>query len=150
MDNITANNEPRMVSVKDFRIDADYATWLSEIKRRYISAQIKASIKINTEKLRFNWSVGRDLVMRKAEERWGSGVVEQFSLDLQAAFPQANGDAIEKLHQLGGVSDLSWLLGLVPWRHQVSITTKCKFIDEAIFYLRECISGGWSRQTLDN
>lgn len=91
MEDITANNVPRIVSVKDFRIDADYAAWLSEIKRRYISAQIKASIKINTEKLRFNWSVGRDLVMRKAEERWGSRVVEQLSFDLKEAFPQEKG-----------------------------------------------------------
>lgn len=187
MENLTANNEPRIVSVKDFRIDADYTSWLSEIKRRYISAQIKASIKINTEKLCFNWSVGRDLVTRKAEEKWGSGVVEQLSLDLQEAFPKAKGfgttnlwsmkkwylffsspEAIEKLHQAGGElpgyanqifiklhqtggeSELPLLLGLVPWRHQVNIITKCKSIDEAIFYLRECILGGWSRQTLDN
>lgn len=187
MEDLTANNEPRIVSVKDFRIDADYTSWLSEIKRRYISAQIKASIKINTEKLCFNWSVGRDLVTRKAEEKWGSGVVEQLSLDLQEAFPKAKGfgttnlwsmkkwylffsspEAIEKLHQAGGElpgyanqifiklhqtggeSELPLLLGLVPWRHQVNIITKCKSIDEAIFYLRECILGGWSRQTLDN
>ena len=90
MDDITANNEPRIVSVEDFRIDADYAAWLSEIKRRYISAQIKASIKINTEKLRFNWNLGRDLVIRKAEEKWGSGVVEQLSLDLKEAFPHGS------------------------------------------------------------
>ena len=69
MDYIITNNEPRFVRVKDFRIDADYAAWLSEIKRRYISAQIRASIKINTEKLRFNWSVGSDLVIRKADEK---------------------------------------------------------------------------------
>lgn len=42
------------------------------------------------------------------------------------------------------------MLELVPWRHQVDIITKCKSIDEAIFYLRECILGGWSRQTLGN
>lgn len=54
MADITINNEPRIVRVQDFRIDADYAVWLSEIKRRYISAQIKASIKVNTEKLGFN------------------------------------------------------------------------------------------------
>lgn len=77
MSDLTSNNRPHIVRVKDFRIDSDYATWLSEIKRRYISAQIKASIKVNTEKLRFNWSLGRDLMIRKAEERWGSGVVEQ-------------------------------------------------------------------------
>lgn len=186
MDDITTN-EPRIVSIKDFRIDADYAAWLSDVKRRYISAQIKASIKVNIEKLSFNWSVGRDLVVRKAEERWGSGVVEQLSFDLQEAFPKEKGfgsrnlwnmkkwfqyfssdesleklhqagaelqrldnNSIIKLHQVGGEFGLPLLLGLVPWRHQVNIITKCKSIDEAIFYLRECILGGWSRQTLDN
>ena len=91
MADIITNTGPYMVRVRDFRIDADYAAWLSEIKRRYVSAQIKAAIKINTEKLRFNWSVGRDLVMRKAEEKWGSGVVEQLSLDLKEAFPKEKG-----------------------------------------------------------
>lgn len=191
MNDIIANNAPRMVSVKDFRIDADYASWLSEIKRRYISAQIKASIKINTEKLRFNWSVGRDLVMRKAEERWGSGVVEQLSFDLREAFPQEKGfssrnmwrmkqwylyfsttEANEKLSRLvaelqnvessylinvpqpvahlNGESCFPIVLGMIPWGHQTDIVSKCKSVDEAVFYLRECILGGWSRQTLDN
>lgn len=187
MADIPHNNEPHIVRVNDFRIDADYAAWVSEIKRRYVSAQIKASIKINTEKLRFNWSIGRDLVTLKAEKRWGSGVVEQLSLDLQEAFPKAKGfgttnlwamkkwylffsstEAAEKLHQaggelqlpdnhpviklhqVGGEFGLPFVLELVPWRHQVDIITKCKSIDEAIFYLRECILGGWSRQTLGN
>lgn len=62
------NNEPHIDSIKDFRIDSDYAAWLSEIKRRYHSAQIKAAVKVNTEKQTFNWSVGCDFVIRKAEE----------------------------------------------------------------------------------
>lgn len=191
MDDITSNNAPRIVMVKDFKIDANYAAWLSEIKRRYISAQIKASIKINTEKLCFNWSIGRDLVMRKAEERWGSGVVEQLSFDLKEAFPQEKGfssrnmwrmkqwylffsttEANEKLTQL--VAELQKVespypinvpqvvavlnvepcfpivLGMIPWGHQTDIVSKCKSVDEAMFYLRESILGGWSRQTLDN
>ena len=75
---------------------------------------------------------------------------------------------IEKLHQLGGELhhevnqslirqfhhdgeiDFPQALGLVPWRHQVNIITKCKSDDEAIFYLKKCISDGWSRSTLDN
>ena len=120
MTDITAN-EPHIVKVKDFMIDADYAAWLSEIKRRYHSAQIKAAVKVNAEKLAFNWSLGRDLVIRKAEETWGSGVVEQLSFDLKEAFPFDKGfgttnlwamkkwylyfssqDASEKLHQVGG------------------------------------------------
>lgn len=191
MDDIPNNKKTRIVSVKDFRIDTDYVAWLSEIKRRYISAQIKASIKINVEKLRFNWSVGRDLVMRKAEERWGSGVVEQLSLDLKEVFPQEKGfssrnmwrmkqwylffsttEANEKLPQLvaelqkaespylinvpQGVAVLYGepcfpiVLGMIPWGHQTDIVSKCKSVDEAIFYLRESILRGWSRQTLAN
>jgi hypothetical protein len=35
--------------------------------------------------------VGRDLAVLKAEERWGSGIVKQFALDMRNAFPEAKG-----------------------------------------------------------
>ena len=69
------------------KLDSNYAEWLRELKNRYRQSQVKAAVKVNAEKLLFNWQLGRDLVMRKAEERWGSGVVEQVSLDLQKEFP---------------------------------------------------------------
>ncbi|MDE6715642.1 MAG: PDDEXK nuclease domain-containing protein [Muribaculaceae bacterium] len=180
---------PYIAGTKDFRIDSDYNSWLSEIKRRYISAQIKATVKVNSEKLAFNWSIGRDLVTRKAEEKWGTGVVAQLGFDLKESFPNDKGfgvrnlwnmkawylffstqDAREKLcqagtelnqqanhtyiklHQVGAEIDNEFplILGLVPWRHQISIITSCKSIDEAIFYLKECIICGWSRSTLEN
>ena len=57
------------------------------MKNRYKNAQIKLSVKINSEQLLFNWQLGRDLVVLRAEEKWENGVVEQLSLDLQDAFP---------------------------------------------------------------
>ena len=57
------------------------------MKHRYRSAQIKTSFKVNAEKLLWNWQMGRDLVQKKAEERWGAGIVEQVSLDLRREFP---------------------------------------------------------------
>lgn len=191
MTDLTHNSKPYIVRIKDCKVDTDYAAWVSDIKQRYLSAQIQAVVKVNTEKLRFNWSIGRDLVTRKAEEKWGSGVVEQLSFDLQEAFPKDKGlgsrnlwnmkkwflffssnESLTKLHQLGAelhqhvdnglitlhqagaafdnIEDFPAVLGLVPWRHQVNIITKCKSIDEAVFYLQECIKSGWSRHTLDN
>ncbi len=41
--------------------------------------------------LEFYWSIGRDLVTLKAEERWGTGVVKQFALDMRQTFPEATG-----------------------------------------------------------
>lgn len=192
MDNIT----PKVVKIHDVKIDQEYMQWLGEIKARYRNTQIKAAVKVNAEQLLFNWQLGRDLVMRKAEEKWGSGIVEQVSLDLQAAFPESKGfsttnlwymkqwyqfyaGAIPKLQQSDGDFQfpesqsgikLQQLVGelqhaedsqdhgmtlpgmfmLVPWGHHILILSKCKNIEEAIFYIAKTISGNWSRSTLEN
>ena len=180
---------PRMVKSHDIRIDGDYAEWIAELKHRYRSAQVKASVRVNAEKLLFNWELGRDLVQKKAEERWGAGVVEQVSLDLQHEFPNADGFSttnlwymkqwylfysqedtklqqfvgelgIEKLHQAGGETKNLKLhqfggefpapFALVPWRHHVEIISKCKSVDEALFYIDKTIEQGMSRAALVN
>lgn len=90
-------DQPRMVSSHDIHIDTEYANWIAEVKHRYRSAQVKAAVRVNAEKLLFNWQLGRDLVQKKAEERWGAGVVEQVSLDLQKEFPDADGFSVRNL-----------------------------------------------------
>lgn len=190
--------KPHFASSQNVHIDEAYVSRIEELKGRYKKAQIKSAVKVNSEQLLFNWQLGRDLVVRRAEEHWGAGVVEQVSLDLKAAFPKAKGfsttnlwnmkkwylfystnKANEKLHQLGGElqnsdnklntklqqlgaeireTEHSPKIGLafpivfsfVPWRHHIEITTKCKDIDEALFYIQQTINEGWSRNTLDN
>ncbi len=63
-------------------------------------AQVKAAVKVNGEKLLFNWQMGRDLVQKKAEERWGAGVVEQVSLDLRREFPDEDGFSARNLRYM--------------------------------------------------
>ena len=89
--------EPHIVKSHDIHIDADYVDWIADIKHRYRSAQVKAAVRVNAEKLLFNWQLGRDLVQKKAEERWGAGVVEQVSLDLKREFPDADGFSVRNL-----------------------------------------------------
>ena len=84
----------------DVRLDDDYARWIAELKYRYRSAQVKAAVRVNGEKLLFNWELGRDLVQKKAEERWGSGVVEQVSLDLRKEFPDSDGFSAANLWRM--------------------------------------------------
>ena len=84
-------NKPELVTTKDVKLDSEYIQWIHEIKQRYRNSQIKAAVKVNSEQLLFNWQLGKDLVTRKAEEKWGTGIVNQVSLDLQAEFPEAKG-----------------------------------------------------------
>lgn len=94
------NKEPQFVKSHDVTLDAEYAEWIAEVKHRYRSAQVKAAVKVNGEKLLFNWQMGRDLVQKKAEERWGSGVVEQVSLDLRREFPNEDGFSARNLRYM--------------------------------------------------
>ena len=89
--------QPRMVNSHDIHIDTEYANWIAEVKHRFRSAQVKAAVRVNAEKLLFNWQLGRDLVQKKAEERWGAGVVEQISLDLKKEFPKDDGFSTSNL-----------------------------------------------------
>lgn len=144
---------------------SEYAEWLEQIKAQYRNAQLKAAVKVNSELLRFYWKLGHDLVSLKAEERWGAGIIERISLDFKEAFPHQSGFSktnlwyIKKwyifysqesslLHQPGG--ELENVLFQVPWRHHCEIITKCNSMEQAIFYLRETISNGWSRSALEN
>lgn len=90
-------DKPTVVKSHDVHLDAEYTAWIHEVKERYRNTQIKASIKVNSEQLMFYWLLGRDLVIRKAEEKWGSGVVEQVSLDLKNEFPNAKGFGVTNL-----------------------------------------------------
>ena len=71
--------------------DKEYVAWISDVKKRFQNSQIKASIRVNTTMLEFYWSVGRDLVRMRAEQKWGAGVVKQFALDMREAFPNEKG-----------------------------------------------------------
>ena len=177
--------------------DSEYIQWLSDVKKRFRQSQGRALVKVNAEMLDFYWSIGRDLVMLKAEARWGDGVVKQFAFDMREAFPEASGfsysnvkymkqwylfytEGFTKLHQLGGelantklhqsggeignvilqqtIAEKTHQLGAefpsafacVPWRHHVEIISKCKSIDEALFYIGKTIEQGLSRAALLN
>lgn len=88
---------PSFVYRDGMTADKEYVEWLSDVKTRFRQCQIKASIRVNTTMLELYWSIGRDLVALRAEERWGAGVVKQFALDMRQAFPDANGLSLSNI-----------------------------------------------------
>ena len=42
-------------------IDKDYAQWVEDLSARYRQSQIRASVKVNRELLRYYWELGRDI-----------------------------------------------------------------------------------------
>lgn len=177
------NNEPIIVKRDNMIADNLYVNWLKDLKKRYRSSQTKAAVTVNTEMLKFYWSLGRDINILKAEAKWGDGLFCQLSLDLRNIFPRETGFSVTNLkymkrwyhfyyeaviirqqavdelysdtlfpnHQQS-VDDLEMpeIFALVPWSHHINIFSKCKYLKEAIFYIRKTIERNWSRALLES
>ena len=136
-------------------------------------------------------------MQKKAEERWGAGVVEQVSLDLKREFPDAEGFSTSNLwymkkwylfytnqksslklqrfvgelqssvkqvnlrvqQPVGEIVKQSVLdigeefplpFALVPWGQHIEIITRCKSLEESLFYIQQVIEKGLSRPALIN
>lgn len=76
---------------KLIKTDNSYKAWITELKQCIRQSQIKAAVKVSIEMLHLYWSIGEDIVTRKAETVWGEGVVEQLSQDLRDEFPNMKG-----------------------------------------------------------
>ena len=72
-------------------LDPAYAAWVRDVAHRFRAAQIKAAVRVNTELIRFYWSIGRDIVEKRAEAQWGDGFFKNFSRDLQHELPGVKG-----------------------------------------------------------
>ena len=64
---MTEESQNKVVGSGSMPFDKEYAQWIAELAKRYRSSQIKASIKVNDEMLRFYWSVGEDICHRAAD-----------------------------------------------------------------------------------
>jgi predicted nuclease of restriction endonuclease-like (RecB) superfamily len=72
-------------------VNKEYAEWLKSLSQRFRQSQIKAAVKVNSELLKFYWSLGQDIVERDFENTYGSEFFKNLSLDLKEEFPETKG-----------------------------------------------------------
>ena len=78
-------------------IDKDYKQWVKALVERYRETLVRASVKVNSEQLMYNFLLGRDIVEMHVEERWGEGVIPQLSKDLKREMPTVEGLSVTNL-----------------------------------------------------
>ena len=169
------SNIPQFVNSDSFMADKNYVKWLSDLKKRFHAAQLKAAVKVNTEMLKFYWSLGEDICEKQKQYKWGANFMKRLSLDLRAEFPQAEGfswsnlykirkwylfysSQIDFLYQAGtklqkvdyANTPMPEILLFVPWRHQTVIVSKCDTINAALFYLNKVVEDNMSRTELEH
>ena len=72
-------------------LDNDYSNWLVSIKERIRSAQLKAATSVNKEMIMLYWDIGKSIVEKQEEHKWGAGIVDNIAKDLKNEFSDVNG-----------------------------------------------------------
>ena len=145
--------------VLNLRNDPDYHARLSELKHKFRTAQVKAIVKVNQELLKFYWELGEFITQQQLQSKWGAGLIKQLSHDLMAEFPDIKGFSVSNLKyikqwvvfysQTPSIGQqLVGQITQIPWGHNIAIISKCKTLQEALYYVQQTISNNWSRSVL--
>lgn len=133
-----------------------YAVFLSSLKDRIRSAQVKAALAVNQELLLLYWQIGTEILQRQDKEGWGRKVVTQLAQDLKREFPNMKGLSRTNLLYMRAFAKaypdqefVQQLVGQIPWGHNVRLLDKVKDAKERRWYIQQTITNGWSRDVLE-
>jgi len=158
-------------------IDKEYLEWIAELSQRYHQSQIKAAVKVNSEMLKFYWSIGKDITDRQYDNKYGTHFYENLSRDLSLALNKKKGFAPTSLKyskyfyvlysplfenrrqpadELDGanrqqLADDFEMLFNIPWTHHQKIIDKVGGDSKkAFFFVRKTLENQWGRGVLLN
>ncbi|MGV1044539.1 PDDEXK nuclease domain-containing protein [Limnohabitans sp.] len=134
---------------------AGYSDWLAELKTRIHSAQQRATLAVNRELVLLYWQIGRDILVRQAEQGWGAKVIDRLAHDLRTAFPTMKGFSPRNLKYMRAFAE-AWpdtefvqaVLAQLPWYHQLALLDKLRSPETRRWYAAKAIEHNWSRNVL--
>lgn len=117
---------------------AEYTKFITSLKAKIRSAQIKAAVTVNSELIKLYWEMGKEIFEKQEKEDWGSNILEKAAKELQNEFPgvegfsrrnmfrmkafyQAYAKVPQAVAQLGDLPVFS-----IPWGHNALILEKIK------------------------
>ena len=147
--------------------DDEYKKFISILKEKVRSSQLKAAIKVNYELLDLYWNLGKEIVEKQKQYSWGDSFLKVLSSDLKEEFPDIKGfsptnlkhirywfkfynDFLIGLQAVTQKSDIETKIKSIPWGHNQRIMYKSKDVKEALFYVDKTIENGWSRSVLEH
>jgi predicted nuclease of restriction endonuclease-like (RecB) superfamily len=133
-----------------------YDEFLSALKSRIRSAQLRAAIAVNKELVLLYWHIGREILTRQAEAGWGGKVIERLAKDLKREFPDIKGFSRTNLLYMRAFAEaypdeefVHQLGGQIPWKHNCVLMDRVKDPEQRVWYIRQTIENGWSRAILE-
>ena len=75
----------------------EYSSWVVSLKSTIKQRQIKAAIAVNSNLIMMYWDLGKQIVEKQENTKWGSGFIDQLSKDLKSEFPDIKGFSTDNI-----------------------------------------------------
>ena len=171
----TPPRKPAALVPKGDGLPAGYPALLNDLKTRIRAAQVKASLAVNRELILLHWAIGKAIVERQEREGWGRSIVDRLAADLRKELPDLGGFSASNIWRMRAfylayaqpavnlaqpVRDLAQpvreldrthpppVVADIPWGHNVLLLEKIKDTETRLWYARQTIENGWSRNIL--
>ncbi len=134
-----------------------YDNILKQAVEQIRTTRIVVAKQLNTARQSVYWNLGKLLFEKQLSEGYGSGVVNQLSVDLKAEFPDMglsprNLWDMKRFYERYHLADekLRRFVAVLPWGHNLLLINKVPSLNAVAFYAKETIEKGWSRDLLLN
>ncbi|MEP0920079.1 PDDEXK nuclease domain-containing protein [Leptolyngbya sp. DQ-M1] len=135
---------------------ARYEAFLTDLKHRIRTAQVKAAIAVNRELILLYWQIGRDILIRQQTEGWGTKVIERLAKDLKREFPDIKGFSLRNLKYMRAFAEayadeqfVQQAAAQIPWFHHCVLMDRVKDAQARLWYIQQTGANGWSRAVLE-
>jgi len=132
-----------------------YEEFLHTLKERIRSAQMRAILAVNQELVILYWQIGQEILTRQQMQGWGAKVIDKLAQDLQKSFPEMKGFSPRNLKYMRSFAEaypqesiVQEVLAQIPWYHNLALLEKVKAPNERLWYARQTVQYGWSRNIL--
>jgi predicted nuclease of restriction endonuclease-like (RecB) superfamily len=135
---------------------SNYDAFLSILKQRIRTAQVRAALAVNQELVLLYWQIGREILQRQQDEGWGTKVIERIAKDLKREFPEIKGFSRTNLLYMRAFASaypdeqfVQQAAGQIPWFHNCVLLDRVKAPEQRVWYIQQTIQNGWSRAILE-
>ena len=137
--------------------EAEYAEIVKQAISQIRTARTLIARQVNSSTQSVYWNLGKLLFEKQLEEGYGSGIVNQLSIDLKNEFPDMglsprNLWNMKRFYERYFQADTKLLqaVAVLPWGHNLLLLDKIQSLDAVDFYANEALTKGWSRDLLLN
>ena len=132
--------------------DKEYLKIVEQIKGEIAKAQYKATLSVNRELILLYYNIGKVINENKT---WGNKFIDNLAKDIRLSYPNSTGYSVRNLKYMAKFAEIypeeqivQEVLAQLTWYHNIALLDKVKDENVSVWYARETLKNGWSRNVL--